>query len=77
MGRFGEVCRRRGLKFNAGKIKVMVLGGEEGLECEVCVDGIRLEHVSELKYLKCVLDESGRPTNEVECSRKVASGRRV
>ena len=53
----------------------MVLGGEEGLECEVCVDGIRLEHVSEFKYLGCVLDESR--TYEAECSKKVASGRRV
>ena len=30
-GRFVEVCRRRGLKVNAGKSKVMVLDGEE--EC--------------------------------------------
>ena len=52
---FAEVCRRRGLKVNAGKSKVMVLNGEEGLECEVHVDGIHLEHVSEFKYL----DESG------------------
>ena len=29
---FVEVCRRRGLKVNAEKGKV-VLGGEEGLEC--------------------------------------------
>ena len=29
----------------------MVLGGEEGLEWEVCVDGMRLDHVSEFKYL--------------------------
>ena len=43
VGRFVEVCKRRGLKVNAGKSKVMVLGGEEGLECEVCVDGIRLD----------------------------------
>ena len=57
VGRFAEVCRRRGLKFNAGKSKVMVLNGEEGLECEVHVDEIRLEHVSEFKYLKCVLDK--------------------
>ena len=35
--RFIEVCRRRGLKFNASKNKVTLLGGEEGLECEVCV----------------------------------------
>ena len=51
------VSRRRGLKVNADKNKVMVLNGEEGLECEVNVDGIYLEHVSEFKYLGCVLDE--------------------
>ena len=73
--RFAEVYRRRGLKINAGKSKVMALDGEEGLECEVHVDGIRLEHVSEFRYLRCVLYESG--TDGVECSKKVASGRRV
>ena len=41
VGRFAEVCRRRGLKLNVGKSKV--LNGEEGLGCEVHVDGIRLE----------------------------------
>ena len=54
---------------------MMLLNGEEGLECEVHVDGIRLEHVSEFKFLRCVLDESG--TDGAECSRKVTSGRRV
>ena len=54
---------------------VMMLGVEEGVECEVCVDGIRLEHVLEFKYLECVLDESG--TDEAECSRKVVRGRKV
>ena len=39
------------------------------------VDGFCLEHVSEFKYLGCVLDESG--TDGAEYSRKVASGRRV
>ena len=34
-----ELCRRRGLKVNADKSNVMVLGGEEGLECEIYVDG--------------------------------------
>ena len=75
MGRFAEVCKRRGLKVNAGEGKVMELSGEEGLECEVHVDGIRLEHVSEFKYFGCVLEESG--IDGAECSRKVASGRRV
>ena len=45
------------------------------IECEVCVDGIRFEDVSEFKYLRCVLDESG--TYEADCSRKVVSGRRA
>ena len=42
MGLFAEVYRRRGLKVNAGKSKVMVLNGKEGLKYEVHVDGIRL-----------------------------------
>ena len=59
MRHFVELCRRRGLKVNADKGKVMVLVGEEGLECEIYVEWIRLEHVSEFKYLGYVLDESG------------------
>ena len=31
MRHFVEVCRRRDMKVNAGKRKVMVLGGEERL----------------------------------------------
>ena len=69
------MCKRRGLKVNAGKSKVMVLNGEEELECEVHVDGIHLEHVLEFKYLGCVLDALG--TDGAECSSKVAGRRRV
>ena len=60
---------------NASKRKVMVLNGEEWLEYEVHVEGIHLEHVPEFKYLGCILDESG--TDEIECSRKVASGDKI
>ena len=38
----------------------MVLGREEGLECEIRVDETQLECVSGLKYLGCAFDESGR-----------------
>ena len=62
---------RRGLKVIAGKSKVMVLNGEEGLKCEVHVDGVRLEYVWEFKYLGCVLGESG--TDWAEYSRKVTT----
>ena len=58
VGRFAEVYRRRGLKVNAGKSNVMVLNREEGLECEVCIDGMRLENVLEFKYFGCALDGS-------------------
>ena len=51
VGRFADVCRKRGQTDNEGKRKVMVLNVEEGLKCEVHVDGIHLEHVSESKYL--------------------------
>ena len=59
----------RRLKVNADKSKVTVLNGEEGLKFEVSVDGMSLKHVSEFKYLRCVLDESG--TCNAECHRKV------
>ena len=49
VGRFVEVCKRRGLKINEGKSKVMVLGGEEGLKFEVCIYVIRLAYISEFK----------------------------
>ena len=35
------------------------------MKCEVYVEGVHLEQVSEFKYLQCVLDGA-------ECSRKVA-----
>ena len=39
------------------------------------VDGTRLEHISEFKYLGWVLDEAG--TDGAKCIRKMASGRRA
>ena len=57
VGWYVEVCRR-GLKVNAGKTKVMVMNGEERLDLEVHIDRVHLEHVSEFKYLGCILDEA-------------------
>ena len=67
MGHFVEVCRR-GLQVSTGKSKVIVSSEEKGLESEVCMAGMRLEYVSELKYLGCIVDESG--TDEREFSRR-------
>ena len=38
VGWFVEVCKRISLNFNADKSKMMVLGREEGLGCEILVD---------------------------------------
>ena len=72
VGWFVEVCGRRGLKVNAGKGKVMVLNGEEILECKVQIDEIHLKYVSEFKYLDCGVDESG--TDGAKCSMKFMVG---
>ena len=71
---FGRICRRRGLKVNVDKSKVMVIG-KERTPCGITLDGEQLEQVSEFKYLGYVLNEMG--TDDVECKRKVASGRKV
>ena len=42
------MCRRRGLKVNEGRSKVMVLNGEDELEFEVYVAGIRFSNVLKL-----------------------------
>ena len=75
MKRFVEVCWRRCLKVNLGKSNVMVLNGEKGLVCEVHVDVMRLDQVSEFKHFGCALNEL--VTDDSQCRRKVAIGRRV
>ena len=42
---FFKVCKRRILKDNADKHKVMVLGGEEGLVSEGLIDRKQLEYL--------------------------------
>ena len=49
-----KVCRRRDLKVNADKSEGMMLGGEEGLVCDVLVERTRLMLVSEFKHFGCV-----------------------
>ena len=56
VGWFAEVSRRREMKVNAGKSTELI----GGLEFEVHIDRISLEHVSEFKYLGCVLDKSSK-----------------
>ena len=68
------MCRRRGLKVNAGKSKVMVMNGEERFEQGSHRWGL-FRTCLRIQILGFVLDESG--TDGTECTRKVASGRRL
>ena len=68
-------CEGECLKINGGTNREIVLRRDKGVECEVCIDFMRFEHLLEYKYFACVLKESG--INEVECSRKVVGGRRA
>src|SRR5678815_1343878 len=63
--RFGRVCKRRGLKVNINKSKVMVVSVDSP-RCEVILDGEQLEQVSNVKYLEYMLDEKG--TDDAEYS---------
>src|SRR5678815_4169579 len=49
MERFDRVCKRRGLKVNVDKSKVMVVS-EDSPQCEVMLDGEQLEQVSEFDF---------------------------
>ena len=60
-----ETCRKRGLKVNADKSKMIMLGGEERFKCEVFAEQTQLELVSEFHFLGCDLDESD--TDGVGC----------
>jgi len=72
---FNNVSNRRGLRVNASKSKVMVVGKGEGVVCQIDLNGQTLEQVNEFKYLGCVLNARG--TDEADCGSKVVSGRRT
>ena len=46
VGRFIEVHKRNGLKVNRDKCKMILLGGEGGLVCEVTIDLRKKEYTS-------------------------------
>jgi hypothetical protein len=71
---FGRVCKRRGLKVNVDKSKVLVVNGVN-TQCQILLDGEHLEQVSEFKYLGYMLNKKG--TDDAECCRKVSNGRKV
>ena len=51
VGSFIEKNRRKGLKVKPDKSKMIVLGGKERLEREMCMDRAQLKQVLQYKYL--------------------------
>ena len=62
-------------KVTVDKSRVMVLGGEKRLVCDIIVDGSQLKQSQEFQYLGFVLDESS--TDRAEFHGKVLSAREV
>ncbi len=89
--KFERVCKRRKLKVNAGKSKVMVferareqainfakpyrVGSEAILECKLQLGRERMEKVNEFKYLGTILCKHG--SMEREIMERTVKGRQV
>lgn len=61
--------KRRGLKVNGDKDKVIVVS-EENMRCRIMLDGGQLGQVSEFKYLGFMLNE--KLVGDSVCGKKVA-----
>src|SRR5277367_2527837 len=56
---FADVCKRRKMKVNVDKSKVMVFERNGMSQCEVMIDDERLEVVNEFKYLGNMFEKRG------------------
>ena len=61
------------MEINAKKMKVVVIGKNEEVKCQIRMIGARLEHITQYKYLGTVTATDGIcDTGKVEiCMRKV------
>ena len=73
---FGRVCKRRKLRVNVGKSKVMRCTKNEGsARLNVMIDGEALEEVDQFKYLGSVIAANGGV--EADVSHRVSEGCKV
>ena len=75
VNKFNRVCIRRGLKINADKSKVLIVGGREDEGHVVSLDGKVLENVKEFSYLGSTLN--GKGTDGNDCDKRVKKGRKI
>ena len=73
---FESVCKKRKLKVNVSKSKVMKVNGKQGdREMNVSMEGGRMEEVGSYKYLGVNVTEDGKMKEEV--SHRIGEARRV
>ena len=73
---FGRVCKRRKLRVNVGKSKVMrCTRSEDSPRLNVLLDGEVLEQVDQFKYLGSIIAENGGV--EADVSNRVKEGSKV
>ena len=71
-----EECKKKGMKINVGKTKVMVLEKDEELTgCEIMIENERVEQVKEFVYLGCMFTRDGLCEGDIE--RRVRAGNKV
>ena len=76
VGEFGRVCKRRKLRVNVEKSKVMCIGGSEDPAMpDIMLNGERMEVVSSFKYLGSCFGSGGGVKEDV--SMRVAEGMRT
>ena len=76
MSEFGRVCKRRKLRVNVGKSKVMRCSrSEDSPRLNVLLDGEVLEQVDQFKYLGSIIAENGGV--EADVINRVKEGSKV
>ena len=59
------MCKKRNLKVNATKSKVLVFERNSNTECTILLDGQGMESVRTFKYLGSIMSKDGRMVDEV------------
>ena len=72
---FEEVCRRRLIKANGSKSKIIVIERNGNTGCNISINGENMEVVNEFKYLGCMIGKRG--TCEAEVTSRIKAGRQV
>ncbi|GBP79593.1 hypothetical protein EVAR_64265_1 [Eumeta japonica] len=71
-----DAVKKRGIKVNIGKTKVMVFErGESMTECDIVIEGEKVGQVKELVYLGSLFTNDGKHDRDME--RKVNAGNKV